>query len=91
MTNQFWKIVIVMTLITTMFLGETHSEEEKIVGLEEFLTELDPTLSDIVLELLEAQQLPTNKANRMMRRIMRKLPPETLAELFEVYKNTRKP
>lgn len=30
---------------------ETHSEEEKIVGLEEFLTELDPTLSDIVSEM----------------------------------------
>ncbi|CAL2050386.1 hypothetical protein CAEBREN_12540 [Caenorhabditis brenneri] len=91
MTNHFWKTVIVMTLIITIILGEVRSEEEKIVGLEEFLTELDPSLSDIILELLEAQQLPTNKANRMMRRIMRKLPAETLEQLFEIYKNTRKP
>uniref|UniRef100_A0A1I7TC42 Antimicrobial peptide n=1 Tax=Caenorhabditis tropicalis TaxID=1561998 RepID=A0A1I7TC42_9PELO len=91
MTNHFWKTVILMTLIITIILGEVRSEEEKIVGLEEFLTELDPSLSDIILELLEAQQLPTNKANRMMRRIMRKLPAETLEQLFKIYKETRKP
>ncbi|EFO82528.1 hypothetical protein GCK72_024714 [Caenorhabditis remanei] len=91
MTNRFWMSIILMTLIIAAFLRETESSEEKIVGLEEFLTELDPSLSDIILELLEAQQLPTNKANRMMRRIMRKLPAETLEQLFEVYKDTRKP
>lgn len=42
-----------------------------------------------ILELLEAQQLPSNKANKMMRRIMRKLPPETLEQLFKIYKETR--
>ncbi|UMM42299.1 hypothetical protein L5515_018180 [Caenorhabditis briggsae] len=89
--NQFWMSAILVVLLITTFLGECNSEEERIVGLEEFLTNLDPSLSDIILELLEAQQLPTNKANRMMRRIMRKLPAETLEELFEIYKKTRKP
>uniref|UniRef100_A0A8R1I4V6 SXP/RAL-2 family protein Ani s 5-like cation-binding domain-containing protein n=1 Tax=Caenorhabditis japonica TaxID=281687 RepID=A0A8R1I4V6_CAEJA len=88
---QFFRIrfVIILALMVTTVFKVINAEEDKIVGLEEFLTELDPNTSDIILELLEAQQLPANKANRMMRKIMRKLPPDTLEELFQIYKKTR--
>ncbi|CAI2357397.1 unnamed protein product [Caenorhabditis sp. 36 PRJEB53466] len=88
--NRFW-ILMFVAMMMTIFLRVIAHGEDKILGLEEFLTELDPNTSDIILELLEAQQLPTNKANRMMRRIMRKLPPETLEQLFQIYKDTRNP
>ncbi|CAI5455824.1 unnamed protein product [Caenorhabditis angaria] len=81
-------ILCVLFLLLQYSKGESvEGSEEQIDGLEEFLTNLDPNTSDIILELLEVRNHP--KKERLMRRIMRKLSQPQLDKLFEIYMRTR--
>ncbi|CAI4224281.1 unnamed protein product [Auanema sp. JU1783] len=63
--------------------------EEDIVGLEEFLSHLEPDVRDAVLDLLEAKEIPDQElANRIMKKIMRKLPRKIQEDLFDLYVKT---
>ncbi|CAB3399340.1 unnamed protein product [Caenorhabditis bovis] len=102
--QRLFPIFLLILLFVSIKCDSIEEPEGNIIGLEEFLLELDPETSDIVmhsyhhpknnfdiqiLELLEAQQHPTPKANRAMRKIMEKLPASELNKLFQIYKQTR--
>ncbi|CAJ0604692.1 unnamed protein product [Cylicocyclus nassatus] len=88
------RIVVLVGIISTLAVALAAPiemlEEEDIQGLEDFLAGIeDERTREAVIELLEAKQIADEKQVAIrMRRIIRQLPEDVVAELFELYKKT---